>query len=182
MDKYKTDRLILRSLKNEESNLLINYLRRNKDFFQEWEPIRDEIYYSKESIESSIENENINFKSKSSLSFYIFNKEEDDIIGNVSLTNIIYGSFQSCYLGYKLDKTEVNKGKITEALKKLIEIAFREYKLHRIEANIIPKNIRSIKVMNKLGFIEEGLSKKYLKINGKWENHLHFVLLNEDVE
>jgi ribosomal-protein-alanine N-acetyltransferase len=182
MNKYETDRLILRQLKVKESNQLSDYLQRNKSFLQEWEPLRDENYYLKESIKKAIKNENKSSKNKTGLSLYIFNKGEDKIIGNVSLTNIVYGVFQSCYLGYKLDESEINQGKMTEALKKLTEIAFEEYKLHRIEANILPKNIRSLTVVKKLGFIEEGLSKKYLKINGKWEDHLHFVLLNEKVE
>lgn len=182
MKEYETDRLILRRLKVEESNQLLDYMQRNKSFLQEWEPLRDENYYLKEAIKTTIENENKSFENKTSLCLYIFNKDEDKIIGNVSLTNIVYDVFQSCYLGYKLDEAEINQGKITEALKKLIEIAFEEYKLHRIEANIIPKNIRSLKVIKKLGFIEEGLSKKYLKINGNWEDHFHFVLLNEEVE
>jgi len=182
MKEYETDRLILRRLKVDESNKLSDYLQRNKSFFQEWEPLREESYYLKESLKTTIENENISSKNKSCLCLYIFNKGEDKIIGNVSLTNIVYGVFQSCYLGYKLDEAEINKGKITEALEKLIEIAFEEYKLHRIEASIMPKNIRSLKVIKKLRFIEEGLSKKYLKINGKWEDHFHFVLLNEEVE
>ena len=182
MKKYATDRLILRQLQVDESNQLSDYLQRNKNFLKEWEPLREQNYYLAESIKTIIENENNSAKNKTSLCLYIFNKGEDKIIGNVSLTNIVYGVFQSCYLGYKLDETEINSGKMTEALEKLIEIAFEEYKLHRIEANIIPKNIRSLKVIKKLGFIEEGLSKKYLKINGKWEDHFHFVLLNEEVE
>lgn len=182
MNRYETDRLILRTLDIEDSELLLNFLQRNKEFLQEWEPLRDNEYYSNESMKSIIERENKNFKDQNSLSLYIFNKNENKIIGNVSLSNIVYGFFLSCYMGYKLDKLENNKGKITEALKKIIEIAFNEYQLHRIEANIIPRNIRSIKVINKLRFIDEGLSKKYLKINRKWEDHKHFVLLNNKVE
>jgi ribosomal-protein-alanine N-acetyltransferase len=72
-------------------------------------------------------------------------------------------------------------GYMTEAVKKGIEIMFQDYGLHRIEASIMPRNIRSLKVTQKLGFQEEGLSPQYLKINGKWEDHLHMVLLNHDM-
>ncbi len=182
MEKYTTNRLILRKLSIDESHLLSDYLLRNKDFLQEWEPIRDESYFTETSVKNIIDNENRSFENKTGLSLYLFNKDEERIIGNVALTNIVYGPFLSCYLGYKSDKSEINKGKITEALKKLVEIAFKEYKLHRIEANVIPRNLASVRVVKNLGFIEEGLSKKYLKINGKWEDHLHFVYLNEEVE
>jgi [ribosomal protein S5]-alanine N-acetyltransferase len=58
---------------------------------------------------------------------------------------------------------------------------FQELGLHRIEANIMPKNKRSLRVVEKLGFYNEGLAYKYLKINGKWEDHIHMVLLNDKV-
>ena len=118
MEEYKTDRLILRRLKVGESYLLLDYLKRNRKFLQEWEPLREESYYTKETIKTIIENEDKSFENKNSLCLYIFNKGEYKIIGNVSLTNIIYGVFQSCHLGYKLDEEEINQGKITEALKK----------------------------------------------------------------
>ena len=68
---------------------------------------------------------------------------------------------------------------MSEALKKIINIAFNELKLHRIEANIMPKNLASQKLVQKFSFKNEGLSKKYLKINGLWEDHYHYVLLND---
>lgn len=70
-----------------------------------------------------------------------------------------------------------------EALQAVIDYAFKQMKLHRIEANIMPANTRSIQLVKSLGFEEEGLAKKYLKINGHWQDHIHYVLLNgsEDV-
>jgi ribosomal-protein-alanine N-acetyltransferase len=103
-------------------------------------------------------------------------------IGTVSLSNIVRGPFQSCHLGYKLDKDEINKGFMTEAVEKVINITFKDLKLHRIEANIMPKNKASLRVVEKLNFYNEGIAYKYLKINGKWEDHIHMVLLNEDLE
>ena len=107
--------------------------------------------------------------------------EEDKVIGALTFSNIVKGVFLSCFLGYNLDKDEINMGYMTEAVKKGIEIMFQDYGLHRIEASIMPRNIRSLKVTQKLGFQEEGLSPQYLKINGKWEDHLHMVLLNHDI-
>ena len=71
---------------------------------------------------------------------------------------------------------------MTEALRRGIQIIFEDYGLHRIEASIMPRNQRSIKVTEKLGFVNEGLSRRYLKINGVWEDHIHMVLLNEDMD
>lgn len=75
--------------------------------------------------------------------------------------------------------TEVlNKGIMTEALSVIIPIAFDELNLHRLEANIMPSNQASIRVVEKLGFYQEGYSKEYLFINGSWRDHIHMVLIS----
>lgn len=71
---------------------------------------------------------------------------------------------------------------MTEAVEAVVNHAFQELHLHRIEANIMPRNRASLRVVEKLGFRNEGVSREYLKINGKWEDHIHMVLLNEEME
>lgn len=71
---------------------------------------------------------------------------------------------------------------MTEAVEAVVNHAFHELRLHRIEANIMPRNQASLRVVQKLGFQNEGISRKYLQINGKWEDHIHMVLLNEEME
>jgi ribosomal-protein-alanine N-acetyltransferase len=115
------------------------------------------------------------------IKFGVFIKNDlNKIIGTVSFSNIIKGPFLSCFLGYRTDEKENGKGYTTEAIKRGIEYVFDEIKLHRIEANIIPANTASIKVVEKLGFKLEGYSRNYLQINRKWEDHLHYALLNEN--
>ena len=91
------------------------------------------------------------------------------------------GAFQSCHLGYQLDERAINQGFMTEALRRAIAFVFDELQLHRIEANVMPRNLRSSRVLAKLGFVEEGLARQYLKINGVWEDHIHYVMLNDKV-
>src|SRR5205085_6419405 len=118
-----------------------------------------------------------------SVKFFIFKKNDlQTITGDVSISNIVRGIFLSCHLGYMLDENENGKGYMNEALTEIIKYAFNEIELHRIEANIMPSNTRSINLIKQLGFTEEGLAKKYLKINGTWEDHIHYVLLNEKME
>lgn len=85
-------------------------------------------------------------------------------------------------MGYRLDERAQGKGYMREAILRVVQYAFDEMKLHRIEANIMPHNVRSIKLITAVGFEEEGLAKKYLKINGKWQDHLQYVVLNEKIE
>lgn len=97
----------------------------------------------------------------------------------VALNGIVWGSFCSCFLGYKLDKDHLRQGLMIEAVQECVRIAFEELGLHRIEANIMPRNLPSLGVAEKCGFVREGISRKYLKINGVWEDHIHMVRLNE---
>ncbi len=179
---YETQRLILKPLSKSDSYLLREYLLRNKSFLEQWEPKRDPEYFKIESIEKMLESEKQTADAMQALSLYIFRKDDGKLIGNVKLSSIVYGIFLSCFTGYKLDKDEQGKGYMTEALSEAIRIGFEEYGLHRIEANIMPRNKASKKVVKKLGFKKEGKAKKYLKINGIWEDHIHYVLLNETIE
>nr|WP_300004728.1 GNAT family N-acetyltransferase [Tissierella sp.] len=178
---YETERLLLKVLDKTYAELVLEYYLRNRDFLNEWEPSRDEEFYTNTYHEQQLQEQLIDFEDGRSLRLWIFKKAEAKIIGCVSFSNIVRGSFMSCHLGYKLDKDEINRGYMTEAIKKSIDIIFSEWGLHRIEANIMPRNIASLKVAEKLEFYNEGLAYKYLKINGNWEDHIHMVLLNDKV-
>ena len=89
------------------------------------------------------------------------------------------GAFQSCFLSYKLDMDLCGRGYMTEAVEEAVRIAFTVLGLHRIEANIMPRNTASLGVARKAGFQEEGLAVRYLRINGVWEDHIHMVRRDE---
>jgi ribosomal-protein-alanine N-acetyltransferase len=174
---YETDRLILRTSHISLTDMVLDYHKRNQEFLKEWEPIRSEEFYTKSYQEKELIGDSSN---ETALRLWISKKENPEkIIGNIGFTGIIKGAFQSCYLGYKLDEEEINKGYMTEALQQGIQIIWEDFGLHRIEANIMPRNKRSIKVTEKLGFLNEGISPRYLRINGVWEDHIHMVLLND---
>lgn len=119
------------------------------------------------------------------LKLWIFKKSDQSferIIGVISFSQIIGGCFLSCFLGYSLDGNETGKGYMTEALYRAIKYVFDEIALHRIEANIQPENTPSLNLVRRLKFREEGLARKYLKIDGEWRDHLHMVLLNPKAE
>lgn len=179
---YETNRLMLRTLSENQAILVCDYYTRNREFLKEWEPVRGEDFYTVEFHQGILRNEMEKTKSSTSLRLWLFSKkEEDKVMGMISFSNIVRGAFLSCHLGYSIDEKYINLGYVTEAIEAGIEVMFKEYKLHRIEANIMPRNLRSRKVCEKLGFREEGLAKDYLKINGKWEDHIHMVLLNDEV-
>ncbi|WP_274361431.1 GNAT family N-acetyltransferase [Paenibacillus thermotolerans] len=176
----RTERLTLRTVDGSAAPQVLEFVQRNKSFLREWEPARGpEFFTLKEQKEILLEDcEKMNNGTLFKVWFY----KDRRIIGSASLSNIVRGNFLSCHLGYKMDAEECGKGYMTEALRALIDYAFDTLGLHRIEANIMPRNHASLKVAEKLGFHSEGLAKKYLKINGVWEDHIHMVLLNEKIE
>ncbi len=182
---YETERLVLKVIDGSFAELVLDYFNRNREYLREFDPLRSENFYKLENRKNAVEQELIEIIDGKQLRLWIFKKEDigfERIIGTICFSNITKGFFLSCYVGYSIDCSEANKGYISEVLKKGIAVMFDEYKLHRIEATVMPKNISSLKVLEKLNFKNEGLSEKYQKINGKWEDHLHMVLLNPIVE
>lgn len=103
------------------------------------------------------------------------------IVGKVSLTQVARGAFQNAMLGYAIDREYEGLGLMREALQAVITHAFSaEFNLHRIQANIRPENLRSIGIIQRLGFEQEGLAREYLFIDGAWRDHLMFALRNPD--
>jgi ribosomal-protein-alanine N-acetyltransferase len=179
-----TDRLCLKVIGPEFAGQSLDYYTRNRTFLSEWNPIPPAEFYTLPYHQERLRVELSLMKEGRLARFWLFKREDvafATAIGNIALNNIVRGAFQSCHLGYQLDAREINQGFITEALRRAIAFAFEDMQLHRIEANVMPRNLRSRRVLEKLGFVEEGLAQRYLKINGVWEDHIHFVMLNDNM-
>lgn len=158
---------------------VVDYYKRNREFLSDFEPVRSEEFFSLESQQTTLKREMDEFGARTSFRFYITSMEQPSkIIGIIGLNNVVWGAFCSAFLGYKLDKDYVNKGYMSAAVEMLTKYAFEELGLHRIEANVMPKNKASLRVLEKNQFINEGVSKYYLNINGVWEDHIHMVKIN----
>lgn len=175
----ETKNLIIRTLDERYAKKTLKYYDDNKDFFKEYDPLRSPNFYTISEQVKILYHERQQLRKGKDIRLYISLKEEDKLIGCISLSNIVGGAFMSCYLGYKLHKDYLRQGYMEEALMEVIDYAFKTLKLHRIEANIMPNNEASIKLVEKLNFKREGLAPKYLKINGAWEDHIHYSLIND---
>lgn len=179
---YETERLILKTLDESQCADALAYYNANKEFLKPFEPGREASFYSLDNQRRLLKSDWAEMSEQKMLRLWIYLKEDDGInrpIGNLAFSNIVRGIFLNSFLGYKLDERYVNQGYMTEALEKGIEVIFDEYGLHRIEANIMPRNKASIALVKKLGFYDEGLAKDYLRINGVWEDHIHMIKLND---
>jgi [ribosomal protein S5]-alanine N-acetyltransferase len=102
------------------------------------------------------------------------------MIGVFNISGIMRGPFKSAFLGYYASVDQAGKGLMSQALKLVLKEIFTGLDLHRIEANIQPDNTASIRLATRNGFLKEGFSPRYLKINGQWQDHLRFALTIED--
>lgn len=106
--------------------------------------------------------------------------EDNRVTGAINLSQIFRAGFQNAYMGYFIGEPFAGKGYMKEALQLMLRHTFKCLKLHRIEANIQPKNIASIALVKRSGFTLEGYSRRYLKIGGKWQDHERWAIISED--
>lgn len=112
--------------------------------------------------------------------FLIFREQDGALIGGITLANVRRGIVQAGTVGYWAGEPYAGRGYMTAALRLLLPTLFGELNLHRVEAACIPGNIASVRVLEKCGFVREGLARRYLCINGVWQDHLLFGMLQED--
>jgi ribosomal-protein-alanine N-acetyltransferase len=112
--------------------------------------------------------------------FFIWAEDPRGLVGVVNLDEIVYGCFRSAYLGYYAFVPYAGRGLMKQGLDLVITHAFNEMKLHRLEANIQPRDVPSKALVKTLGFRREGFSQRYLKINGRWRDHERWAILSED--
>ena len=94
------------------------------------------------------------------------------ILGTINYTNIVRGAFHACHLGYQVARDEQGRGLMAEALRATNEFMFDAMRLHRIMANYRPENERSKRLLERLGFVREGVARDYLFIDGAWRDHV----------
>jgi ribosomal-protein-alanine N-acetyltransferase len=105
---------------------------------------------------------------------------DEAIVGSVNLSQIFRGGFQSAYLGYYIGAEFAGQGFTSEAVHLVVKYAFERLRLHRLEANIQPSNLKSIAIVKRAGFVREGFSRRYLKVCGRWRDHERWAIIVED--
>ena len=179
-----TDRLLLAQPGPDDASRLLSYAVENRDFLAPWEMSRSDRYFTLEYWEEQVSVKRDQIQAGAIAHFLLFDKSEPagPLVGQCALSEIVRGPFQAAYLGYSLDRQAYGKGLMHEALTAVIEYAFDELKLHRLMANYMPTNERSGRVLRRLGFSVEGYARDYLKIAGRWEDHILTALTNPSGE
>jgi ribosomal-protein-alanine N-acetyltransferase len=167
----------IKLLTPENAKELLDYYKRNREHLRAFEPARDESFYTLEVQKKDLIENYKQFLNGTSMNLGIYS--HDNFIGKIRISNIVMGVFKNAFVGYSMDKSEQGKGYMKEALKLVVEYAFEDLGLHRIEATTLVDNIKSQAVLLASGFKEIGLSEKYLFINGEWRDHIIFYKTNE---
>lgn len=176
------EKVVVRPVDESDASGLLALEVKNRDFFQGFTGLRDESFYTHQGQLERIRTMLQLSRQDSAYLFVICLKETGHIIGEVMLTEAVRGDLQSCWIGYFLDKEHNGRGYMTEAVRLVVQHAFQAMKFHRIEAGVMPHNEGSINVLLKAGFHKEGIAKKNVRINGRWEDHQILAIINEEDE
>ena len=150
------------------------------DFLQPWEPTWDPSDTKRSAFRQRIKRYQAELKTGKSISLFIFGDNEKMLVGGLTIANIRRGVSQSCTLGYWMGEPHAGKGIMSKAVSRIVPYVFSDLKLHRLEAAAISTNGPSISLLEKCGFQFEGNVRKYLKINGVWQDHRLYSILVDD--
>jgi ribosomal-protein-alanine N-acetyltransferase len=112
--------------------------------------------------------------------FLVVRSVDGALAGVFNFSEIVRGLFQSAYLGYYAFAPLAGDGYMTEGIGLALDVAFKKLALHRVEVNVQPTNRRSLALVERTGFTREGFSRRYVKIGGRWRDHVRFAMLAED--
>jgi ribosomal-protein-alanine N-acetyltransferase len=112
--------------------------------------------------------------------FFVFRNVDNAFLGGITLSNVRRGVTQSASLGYWIGADYARQGYMTSAVAASVTFVFEQLRLHRLEAACLPSNVASIRLLEKVGFTREGFARRYLRINGVWQDHFLYAMLSED--
>ena len=179
IDLYSED-IELKLLTLEDTEALLDYYVRNIEHLRAFEPSRDSSFYTLETQKGLISESYRQFLSGTTVDMGIF--KDNKLIGKVKISNIVGGIFKNGIIGYSIDKEEQGRGYMKKAVKMALEYAFKELRLHRIEASALVENMRSRNVLKACGFKELGLNEDYLFIDGKWRDHVTYYITSNQMK
>jgi ribosomal-protein-alanine N-acetyltransferase len=175
-------RLLLRPLVAADFPAWQEVRRRNVEWLTKWEPQRvvgqPDVVEDRDAFAVRCSARQRERQLGTAYGFGIF--VDGNFAGEINLSAVQRGPFQSAYVGYWIDEKHAGQGYVPEALVVIFRFAFEELHLHRVQMAIIPRNHPSRRVVEKLVIREEGIAERYLEINGVWEDHVRYAMTSEE--
>jgi ribosomal-protein-alanine N-acetyltransferase len=160
---------------------LVEARLRNRMFLAEWEPTREDSFFTPAGQARELALDDAAWRTATGFPFAVLDAGAGDrLIGRVALANVVRGVWQNATLGYWISEDAGSHGHATAAVGLVLRFAFEVAGLHRVQPAIMPRNVRSRRVVEKCGFRHEGVALRYLRINGAWEDHDMYAMTAED--
>jgi ribosomal-protein-alanine N-acetyltransferase len=178
-----TERLALRPPKTGDVAEIRRVLRKNQEHLRPWNPAPPpgEDPTTITAVSKSVLRQRRDWKLGAGYVFMLASRAEPSrFIGKIALNGVLRGAMWGAYLGYWMDAESQGRGLVGEGIAAVLDFAFGPAGLHRVQAAIMPRNARSLRVVEKLGFRREGYAERYLQIAGKWEDHVLFAKTREE--
>lgn len=165
----------------DDAVVMAELLSANRDFLAQWEPQRDDDYFTAAGQRTLIEGA-LARHSRGTCVPHVIVGGSGQVVGRITLNGITRGVHQSCDMGCWVGGAYNGRGYGTTATRDMIRVAFDELRLHRIQTETMLDNVRSQAVLERLGFARIGVAQAYMKIAGKWRDHVLYQRVNEDLE
>ena len=175
-----TDRLLLVASEPGLVAAVRDFQRRNRHHFAPWDPPTAEVFYTEDFQRERLHQAADAFAADTAWRWWLVRQDRPGrVVGSVHVSQVSRGAFQSAMLGYALDAAQQGQGLMHEALAATVDEVFSPVvNLHRLQANHRPENLRSAAVLQRLGFVREGVAPQYLYIDGAWRDHVVTARLN----
>lgn len=149
-------------------------------FLQPWEPTWAPDTLSRRAFARRLKAYALNAQNDVGYALFMFRIADDALVGGISLNHVRRGISQTASVGYWMGEPHAGHGYMTEGVAGLLPFAFDRLRLHRLSAACLPHNTASRRVLEKVGFSEEGFARRYLRIDGEWRDHVIYAMLNAD--
>jgi ribosomal-protein-alanine N-acetyltransferase len=175
-------RILLRQLQPADFEQWREVRRRNVDWLTRWEPLRPpsapDVVEDRSAFALRCHAREREWQLGTGFGFGMF--VGGQFIGEINLNSVQRGPFQNAYVGYWVDEAHAGNAYVPEAVVAVAKFAFEDQGLHRLQISIVPRNMRSRRVVDKLGIRNEGIAERYLEINGVWEDHVRYAITADE--
>ncbi|WP_380164692.1 GNAT family N-acetyltransferase [Jannaschia sp. R86511] len=167
----------IRLVTEDDAGALTDLLRRNREFLAPWEPHREDGFFTEDAQRKQLRTVLDRHQVGTAIPLVI--TADQRLAGRITVNDIVRGAFQSAHLGYWVDQAHGGRGVATSAVAAAVRLAFDDLGLHRLQADTLEHNAASRVVLVRNGFTEIGRAPRYLRIAGRWQDHVLHQLLNE---
>lgn len=176
----ETERMSLRQPVMSDFRDWAHLRRTSADFLTEWEPTWAHDHLSRKGFTNRVYWAQRSISGGTAVPLFLIRRQDDRLLGAITLDNIRRGPSQSGTLGYWIGENHARQGYMREAISAMVHYAYVRLDLSRIEAACLPSNAASRGLLEKCGFKYEGVAQSYLQIDGRWRTHVLYAALRHD--